>query len=402
MIFPPFNFLIFNIKYIIKNIHRIMNEYFFTKNDYNPHIEDYNESYNRIKEQQALKMLKSTTINEKIILLTKQIKNAEITVRSCISALTEEQRKSSQMKAKYEKAMTLLRNRDFQDIKYNHNITNPHFVNGVSSLGENKELVENVSKNISDPYVKLEEKFSSMKPNRLDKDASPKKHTDYITDLKGNNIPVIYVEEKTNSLNLELLEYKLETLSLLSKLCLSDPPPEPLTNEDYIHDKNVQNNTNRKMNKRSSISQNSTDSSLKNKRVSIASQNSATSDRPARNSVSQSSTSSSRSKRVSISYNRDVDKVKKANEIDDTQKSIINEIVKSQENEDKNKKPKSTNDLNIKKLDLKFTSDCDSLFNKKPTSTSKEKLNNKVITAKRIIKKKNSLDELYENIDTSK
>ena len=356
---------------------RIKNEYFFTKNDYNPHIEDYNESYNRIKELQTLNLLKSTTINEKIILLTKQIKNAEITVRGCINALIEEQRRSSQMKAKYEHAMEILQNLENQKERNNSkNPGNPHHVNGVLPLSDNKELVDTLSKNIDDnTFIKLEEKYSSIKPNYLDKNPPHDKHqSNENAESKENgnkNIPVIYVEEKTNSLNLELLEYKLETLSLLSKICLSDPPPPPLTNEDYINgeDDNANFNSN----------------SVNDKDVNDKDAN-------------------DKDNTINKNEEGNVSNDKKENEIDETQKSIINEILNIPEGNNENR-PKSKNrsnspsNTNFKRLDIKFSSDCKSLFNSKPTSSPSNGKFTRIIKPKIPLKYKNSVDQIYKNID---
>jgi len=214
-----------------------MNEYFFRSNTNNPHIKDYNECYNRIKEKQALIMLKSTTVNEKILLLTNQIKNAEITVRACISALMEEQRRSSQMKAKYEKVMEILRRIEDQRLIYEGKEGNTyhHHVNGLNPVVENEKLVDQLSKNVnSNNYVKLAEKPSTVKPNYLDRQPPNKNVINKDIMMLNNIIPTIYVEEKTNSLNLELLEYKLANLDIINKISIFDPPP-PLTNKDYIN-----------------------------------------------------------------------------------------------------------------------------------------------------------------------
>ncbi|ORY30079.1 hypothetical protein LY90DRAFT_512754 [Neocallimastix californiae] len=222
----------------------IMNEYFFTKTHYNPHIEDYNESYNRIKERQALIMLKSTTVNEKILLLNKQVRNAEITIRECISALVEEQRKSAQMKAKYDHALEVIRNLESQQEKYMKDYKYSYYINGVVPIAENKELIDSITKGINnDPYAKLVNKSATMTPNYLNnsnpslnkmKRSISNTTTTKLKEMPNKIIPTIYVEEKTNSLNLELLEYKLENLKIINKLSLSDPPP-PLTNVNYIN-----------------------------------------------------------------------------------------------------------------------------------------------------------------------
>ncbi|OUM61067.1 hypothetical protein PIROE2DRAFT_62741 [Piromyces sp. E2] len=363
----------------------VMNEYFFTKNNYDPHIEDYNESYDRIKEKQALNMLKSTTINEKIVLLTKQIKNAEITVRSCINALIEEQRRSSQLKAKYEKVKEILNGIENHKYQGSHiHSNNSHNVNGVYPLTDNKELVDTVCKSINDnTYVKLEEKYSTMKPNYLDKNPPNNKHNSNTMEDSGKNghknIPVIYVEEKTNSLNLELLEYKLETLSLLSKICLTDPPPSPLTNQDFINNENT------------NVS-NSNDDEKESKINNESSNN--------RKSISNNIKEDDNKEDTTEDKNKNNDTIKE-NTIDETQKIIINEILNSQN--DHNKSSKSTSrtinssNTNFKKLDLKFSSDCKSLFNNKPTTSTI-----KVLTPKLPLTYDKAIDQISRNMDTSK
>ncbi|ORX85614.1 hypothetical protein BCR32DRAFT_265566 [Anaeromyces robustus] len=234
----------------------VMNEYFFNKSDYNPHIEDYNESYNRIKERQALMI-----------------------------------------------------------------------------------------------YIKYVEKKSNLTPNYLNNNPPPNKlkHKSSLKSFDNSSkvIPTIYVEEKTNSLNLELLEYKLENLKSIVK---EENDEGENTNQEKDEIENVEDINNNDYNAENNED---TDNNKGN--------------------------------------NNDIENTEEENEID-----IINDNISKSLDNTINLVPPQTN---FKKINLKFSSDCKNLFK---STSSKERLSSRIMTPTPPVKIKKSLDQIYRDLEKSK